>query len=811
MKQVYAEVAVKAPLDRTFTYAVPPDLAPMAVVGKRCLASFGRRTLAGFIVSIGHTPPAGVDAAKIKPIIDVIDPLPLFDHARLGFYKWLASYYFAPIGEAFGLICPAPVDVKSRKAVCATPAGILAAARANGLAREVLLAAQPRSTLSALLRRFKGRSVYATVERLRGDGLLAVEESQKSGAKAAFERYVKAASPDAGALDKLTKKSPVQARVLIYLIDNGETSVAVLKDVFASAAPALKALEAKGLVTFREERLMRDPLAELVPKDASFAPNAEQAAAIDAVKAALNKGGYNPFLLYGVTGSGKTLVYLHCLEEAVRLGKKAVFLTPEIALTPWPAAYLAARFPGRVAVAHSGLASGERMDEWERILSGKVDIVVGARSALFTPLPDLGVIIVDEEHETSYKQEDGVRYHARDAALMLGKSLGITVVLGSATPSVETFHNAKTGRLTPLYLRKRVEERPLPAIEVVDMKGGAKSAALGDRLKGALGAALASGAQALLFLNRRGFSNFIICKDCGNTFQCVNCSVTMTMHKRAGELRCHYCDLAMPLPDECPVCKGSRLVQPGLGTERVEEEIRTLFPDARIGRMDRDTTRQRGSAKAIIDAVEAKRIDCLIGTQMVSKGHHFPGITLVGVISGDTSLNMPDFRAAERTFQVITQAAGRAGRGADPGTVIIQTLNPGHYCFTRARTHDYDGFFEDEIAERRDAVYPPFARLCSIRLEGVKEERVMRAADGLRVAAERLLAKAGAGIRFLGPAPAPLHRLKGRYRHQMLVKAVGRQNLGPMRAFVTGLKAAFEAGANNGVALVIDMDPAAIM
>jgi len=554
---------------------------------------------------------------------------------------------------------------------------------------------------------------------------------------------------------------------------------------------------------------MRDPLAGLAPRQARHEPNSEQKAAIDAITVAFKQGGYAPFLLYGVTGSGKTLVYLNALEEAVKAGKKALFLTPEIALTPWPAAYLAGRFPGRVAVAHSGLKPGERLDEWERVLSGSVDIVVGARSALFTPLDNVGMIIVDEEHETSYKQDDGVRYNARDAALMLGKMLGITVVLGSATPSVETFYNAKIGMLTPLYLRRRVEERPMPAVEILDMKTESREIISGQ-LKGLIGDTIGKGRQSLLLLNRRGFSNFIICRDCGNTFQCRNCSVTMTMHKGVGLLRCHYCDVSMPMPTVCPRCKGMRLVQPGLGTERLEEEVKALWPDVSVGRMDRDTTRVRGSAQAIMDAVEGNRIDCLVGTQMVSKGHHFPGITLVGVISGDTSLNMPDFRAAERTFQLITQAAGRAGRGADPGRVIIQTLNPKHYCFTCASKNDYEGFFDEELKGREDAVYPPFSRLCSLRVEGIKEAAVVAAADELRSVAGRLLAK-GAGLNVLGPAPAPLARLKGRYRHQMLIKAAGRTNLKAMLTLVGGIKDAFYARRYPGLSLIIDMDPSAIM
>ncbi|MBI5885748.1 MAG: primosomal protein N' [Deltaproteobacteria bacterium] len=651
MKGVFADVAVPVPLDKTFTYSVPPELSPDVAIGKRVLVPFGRRRLAGYIMALHHEPSG--ELKKILPIADIIDPAPLFDAAIAGFYRWLASYYFAPIGSAVDLICPAPAAVKSRRRVRITQSGADALGGISGLGAQILEAAATGITVSALVKRFKAKAVYATLERLKREGLIMEDEAARSGAVAAFEEYLMVTPEGMDAIERLAARAPVQARILESLNASGEITATRLRQAIGEVSAPLKSLVKKGLVTSRKNRVMRDPLAGLAPRHALHEPNSEQKAAIEAITASFNKGGYAPFLLYGVTGSGKTLVYLNALEEVVRAGKKAIFLTAEIALTPWPAAYLAARFPGRVAVVHSGLSSGERLDEWERILSGKVDIVVGARSALFTPLANLGMIIVDEEHETSYKQDDGVRYNARDASLMLAKTLGITIVLGSATPSVETFYNARAGMLTQLNLRKRVEERPLPAVEILDMKTEAREM-ISNRLKSLLAETFANGAQALLLLNRRGFSNFIICRDCGNSFKCRNCSVTMTMHKAAGRLKCHYCDLSMPMPAVCPLCKSSRLVQPGLGTERLEEEVRALCPDALVGRMDRDTTRRKGSAKAIIDAVEAGRIDCLVGTQMVSKGHHFPGITLVGVLSGDTSLNMPDFRAAERTFQLIT-------------------------------------------------------------------------------------------------------------------------------------------------------------
>jgi primosomal protein N' (replication factor Y) len=418
-------------------------------------------------------------------------------------------------------------------------------------------------------------------------------------------------------------------------------------------------------------------------------------------------------------------------------------------------------------------------------------------------LKGLGLIVVDEEHETSYKQEEGVRYNARDAALMLGKSLGITVVLGSATPSVETFYNTKLGKITPLYLRKRVRGLKLPPIEIFDMKGE-KGKVISESLKHLIAESLKEGHQVLLFLNRRGFSSFLACRDCGHIPECLNCSVTLTMHKGTRVLKCHYCDLKVALPDKCPGCGGYNLVDPGIGTEKAEEEIRRDFPSSRVGRMDRDTTRKKGSSRRIIDAFEEGLIDILVGTQMVSKGHHFPGIALVGVLSGDTSLNIPDFRSSERTFQLIAQAGGRAGRGHAPSKVLIQTLNPGHFCFKKAADHDYEGFFAEELETRREADYPPFVRLCCMRVEGAKEEGVVRAAGALREIADRRLKRVKGGISILGPAPALLKKLKGRYRWQLLIKGRDPKTL---NGFLRELKKGFHERRFKAVSLTIDMDP----
>jgi len=803
-KPVFAEVAVEAPVDGTFTYSVPHELAGEVALGRRLLVPFGRRSITGYCLGLTGEP----GPFDVRPVTDVLDPVPLFDERMLGFYRWLSSYYFAPLGEVLSMIRPAGASVRSRRRIAITEAGRAALDGSDGLEREILRAAVKGATLDGLARRMKGRPLYGTVGRLRERGLIVEETLLKTGASEKTARFVRAVG-DTGAEEAegaYFRRSPVGRQVYRHLLERGETSLSDLASLYGGAARIVTRLADKGLVEITERRVLRDPMSGLSPRALPHEPNPEQRAAIDAILEAFGKGTYSPFLLYGVTGSGKTLVYLKVLEEVVRSGKKAIFLAPEIALTPWPAAYLTERFPGRVALAHSGLSEGERYDEWRRIIEGEADIVVGARSALFSPLKDLGLIIVDEEHETSYKQEEGARYNARDAAIALARHLGITVVLGSATPSVETFYNSRQGKLVPLVLENRVMERRLPAVELADMRGR-KNEVLGRELAGLLGEVLAEGNQALLFLNRRGFSSFLICRDCGHTARCVNCSVTLTAHKSSRLLQCHYCDLSAPIPDECPSCSGANLGTPGLGTEKVEEEVRALFPDVKVARMDRDTTRKKGSVRKILDAVEAREVGVLIGTQMVSKGHDFPGVTLVGVISGDTSLNIPDFRSAERTFQLITQAAGRAGRGEAPGRVIVQTLNPGHYCFTSAARHDYEAFFAEEIELRRELAYPPFSRLCCLRVAGPTDEAAARAAGALHDMAEILLkrqGRSGAGITLLGPAPALLAKLKGRYRWNLLVKGGDVKTLHPL---VAALKRGFEARKPAKISLSVDMDP----
>ncbi len=759
--KTFIDVAVELPVDRIFTYNVPDALSSQVEIGKRVLVPFGKRVVTGFCLGFRESP----EMKGIKDILDVLDEEPIFDEKRLSFFQWMASYYFAPVGAVLSLICPAGLNIKSRRYFFRIEQGKIT--DVSGLDKEILevITKKHGIPLTSLLKIFKGKSIYSAINRLKHTGLIREE------------------------------------------------------------------LKIKGRVRERKDKKIRDPLEDIIPQAILHKPAHEQVLALDAISQGLKSKVFSPFLLYGVTGSGKTLVYLKALEQAVRLGKQAIFLVPEISLTPWPVKYVTAMLPGRVAVLHSGLSDGERYDEWKRIRDGEADVVVGARSAIFAPLKNLGLIIVDEEHEPSYKQEDGVRYNARDLSLMMGKMLNLTVILGSATPSVETFYNAKAGKITPLHLTRRVEDRPMPKIEVVDMKDRTQGPApasskqgswvrgqvnkkeiISDKLKNLMIENHSLGYQTILFLNRRGFSNFLICNDCGHSFKCLNCSVSLTMHKRAGLLKCHYCDMSMSIPDSCPKCHGYEIKPIGIGTEQLEVEARAILKKARVARMDKDTTTKKRSHQKILDAVDMGDVDVLVGTQMVAKGHHFPYVTLVGIISADTSINIPDFRSSERTFQLITQAGGRAGRGNIPGKVVIQTLNPDHFCLKPATQQNYEEFFREELNNRKELFYPPFSRLAIIRFDGNKEEDVAAFAKKTKELANSLLnppypsltKRGGGDVAVLGPTPAILSKLKGKYRWQMLLKGKSAKSL---HEFIKNLLTGLEKKSRDRVKLAVDVDP----
>ncbi|MEA3471288.1 MAG: primosomal protein N', partial [Thermodesulfobacteriota bacterium] len=513
---------------------------------------------------------------------------------------------------------------------------------------------------------------------------------------------------------------------------------------------------------------------------------------------------YRSYLLHGVTGSGKTEVYLRAIEKVLDLKGSAIFLVPEIALTPQLISRIKEKFDEDIiAILHSGIGKSSKYDEWRRVQSGDARIIIGARSAIFAPAKNLRLIIVDEEHDASYKQDERLTYNARDLAMVKARLSSATVILGSATPGLQTYFNIREKDIKYLSLTKRVVDRPLPEIEIIDMKGEREErgnlSVLSRRLKGAICDTLESKKQALLFLNRRGFNTFLFCADCGHIFKCLNCSVSMTHHASEGMLRCHYCDYAVKAPPICPSCGGSKIRSHGVGTEKLQEEIETLFPQARVERMDSDSMSKRGAYERILRELDRGTIDILVGTQMIAKGHDFPNVTLVGVVSADTSLNIPDFGASERTFQIITQVSGRGGRGDFPGRVIIQTLNPEQYAITYARDHNYLGFYNEEILTRRELSYPPFSRMVKFRISSTKEDSVKECAELLGDIARKITQNHN--IDVMGPAEAPIAKIKGRYRWHMLLRGKDVKRLHALSGKI------LERLGKSGADIRLDVDP----
>ncbi len=596
--------------------------------------------------------------------------------------------------------------------------------------------------------------------------------------------------------------------VFARIARSGEILVSQLRHELGDIAPQLRSLEARGAIRLESRRVFRTPHGAFV--DTGEATSADpptltssQQRVVDAVEAQIGHG-YTGFLLHGVTGSGKTEVYLRLIERVINDGGGALVLVPEIALTPQLVGRFRKRFGERIALLHSALSDGERLDQWEQVRRGRLSIVVGARSAVFAPVRRLGLIVVDEEHEPSYKQEDQLRYNARDVAIVRARQCGAIALLGSATPSLESLYNTRRGKLKLLQMPERVQRRPMPEVSLIDLRSVATvdpARVLSEPLLQALERTLANGEQSLLFLNRRGFSNFLLCRQCGHIPECPHCSISLTYHQKRRQLVCHYCDHHRPLPTQCPKCS-STLIQPiGVGTEQVEAALAQLLPKARLARMDRDTTRGADLSR-LLRAMWAREIDVLIGTQMIAKGHDFPGVTFVGVLLADQGLKFPDFRAAERTFQLLTQVAGRAGRGERPGRVLIQTFDPSHYSLRHAKHHDFDSFVDDELARRRERGYPPFLYLALIRVSATDAGAASTAAE--RAARTLLDADTPGALSVLGPSPAPLERIKGRVRWHVLVRSPSRTALHEALRVLRDDLAQHRGGTTN---VVIDVDP----
>ena len=628
-----------------------------------------------------------------------------------------------------------------------------------------------------------------------------------AGKKMGLERWVSLPS----GVTPSRRLSPKAKLIIDYLAKTGTCPVSELAGAIPRPLDVLRRLVKSGLVCQEEkprrfEELFQFPVQD---QETPLALSLDQNRACQDINAALRQNHFTPFLLHGVTASGKTEVYLQAAQTALGLGKGVLVLLPEIALTDPVGQAFRQRFGPRVALLHSGLTPGARLDQWRRLAQGEMDIVVGARSAVFAPVANLGLIVVDEEHDPAYKNEGGLPYHARDAALYRGQLTNAAVVLGSATPAITTFYRAQSGKYQYLSLPQRVTPQALPQIHLINLaehREPRRLPIISTPLRLALAKTLERGEQSLLFLNRRGYANVYFCLFCGHILQCRSCSVTLTLHRQEERLRCHYCGYQEPIPALCPECQSAALKQYGLGTERLEKEVKVLFPKARVGRLDRDTASHRGKSSEILNDVKEQRLDILIGTQMITKGHDFPQVTLVGVVAADLSLFFPEYHAGERTFQLLTQVAGRAGRGDSPGQVYIQTFHPEHCALTSTQNHDYQAFYQSELHSRQLLGYPPFTRLALLTIQGKNAGKVDRAAAGTVRELEQAIKLNNwqTYVRTLGPAPAPRSRLKDYYRWHILLKSYGRQ---PLAQVLQNVRAAFGKKWGSGVALLVDVDP----
>lgn len=805
---LYIEVAIPLPISDTFTYSVPSPLEKGIQVGKRVLVPFKNRKVTGYVLEKRtHT---GV--TEIKEILEVIDPEPLFHPEMVSFFKWISHYYLCPIGQVIHSALPSGIEpIRIRNARLTT----------QGL--DLLGRLGPHAPAYSILEWIKenpGKALkysYSQLKPLIDKGWIQVEERLRKGRAILLRRRFVKIKDGIGSWEELQKRiggarAKNEEEFLRTVLKKGPIMRSELTRLFSNASYLIQKWVKKDILELFEGPVLRNPLGGLeLPSSIPEKLFPQQSSALAELEAHLDKGGFLPCLLYGVTGSGKTEVYFRAIEMALDKGMGAIFMAPEIALASYLAGLFKARFDGEIALYHSGLSEGERYEQWIRMARGEVMVVFGARSAVFAPLPRLGLIIVDEEHDPSYKQDVSPRYHGRDAAVMRGRLQGAVVLLGSGTPSVQSFHNAKEGRYGLIEMPYRIEQRPFPRVEVVDMKevyDPSTGGILTPKLVEAMAQSLDDGGQCILFLNRRGFHRMVLCCSCGEALRCPNCDVALVHHRHEDELRCHYCGYGMPSVEQCPGCKSMALKAFGFGTQRLEEEVRKLFPTATIQRMDADITGRKRLAYNTIRSFGNREIDILLGTQMITKGYDFPGVTLVGVVAADLSLCFPDFRAAERTFQLLSQVAGRAGRGDKKGRVIIQTFNPQHYAIVSAIAYDYEGFYEKERALREQLGYPPFTYLICVRVQGNLKERTEEAAQDLAARLSKTLSSwptKGPDLKVLGPAKAPISKLRGKYRWQILLKAsqpaLGQYLLREVERITRrGLK-------YKGVAVIFDVDP----
>ncbi len=816
----YVDVAVPLPVSQLYTYRVPQDVQSDIAVGKRVLVPFGRKYITGYIVSTSDS----TDLEQVKDIVDLLDGSPIVSESVLRLTKWIATYYFCSWGIAIKSALPAGIDSVHSLQIRLAASPPRAETQdlfhtelqpvTGTVQKKILAVLQQHSpiTLQDLQKKIGKKSLHSSLYSLERQGFILLENIIKSAkTRTKTLQHIVLAMPEAEQADmeRLEKRAPKQAAVLKMLEDlfpNDTTVVELRQRIRFDPRSVIKALLQKGYVQVYAKEIQRKPMGYFAyQKTAHLALTSQQQVVLDHIKSAIDSGNFTPILLHGVTGSGKTEVYMQAIAYLLSHKRRAIVLVPEISLTPLLTSRFLSRFEDNVAVLHSGLSAGERYDEWQRIRRGEVDVVIGARSAIFAPLDHLGVIVVDEEHEMSYKQDSDPRYHARDTAVMRARFENVPVILGSATPSLESYYNAQHQKYHLLTIDERVDERPLPDVKIIDKRKSDNRHLFSNELEHAIRETFLRNEQVLLFLNLRGFANFYLCKECGFVYECPRCNVTLTYHAGAHRLQCHYCDFSRVPPTRCEQCNSPEVQYRGIGTERIEQEIQLIFPHAVVARMDRDAVAGKDAHYKILNRFNQGDIDILIGTQMIAKGHDFQNVTLVGVIAAEIGLNLPDFRASERTFQILTQVAGRTGRGQLGGQVIIQTFMPSHYAILAAQHHDYLAFYGREISFREQLRYPPFSRVINLLFQGEDEDFTQIIAQTAAQFLRDTEFYRQRHVSILGPTPAALTRLRNKFRYQVLLKSAHSMQ---MRKFVKEYLEYFRQATHlKDVQIIVDIDP----
>ncbi len=785
-KKKYAEIVIdntSLHTDKLYTYIIPEKLIKQAKVGIRVFIPFGfsNKPVEGLIISIKEN--SNLELNKLKQITCVIDEQPILSQSLIKLGLWMKEKYLSQYIEVFRTIIPSGLSNKIKKYIKLNYEykNHMINNITSSNQKEIIkfLLEHGEVELSKLKNVLEINNIYSSIKSLEKKQIIQIIQRIDKGINRKYEKFVYRSKSSAvlqNVTISLDKRAYKQKEILEFLINIDKIRLKDLMISTNSSLSSIKSLQKKGYIKIKDEEIKRNPISKKITQNNKLKLNGEQNKCFNTIIKCINNNESYKFLIHGITGSGKTEIYLQLIEKMLNLKKQSIVLVPEISLTPQTIERFAGRFGNKVAVLHSRLSLGERYDEWRKIKEGKVDIVVGARSAIFAPFTNLGLIIIDEEHENSYKSNMNPKYTTYEVAEMRCKIEGANLVLGSATPSVETYYKATNEDLKLLQLTKRVNNRNMPQVKIVDMKEELKNgnkSILSKQLYMEIKENLIKKKQTILFINRRGFSTFVSCRRCGYVVKCKKCDISLTYHRNSNILRCHYCGMAMKVPNVCPECGSKYIKYFGTGTQKVEEIVKKLFPEANIARMDLDTTSKKGSHEEILNKVKHGQIDILIGTQMITKGLDFPNVTLVGILAADLTLNLPDFRASERTFQLITQVSGRAGRGDFKGKVILQTYEPYHYSIQYAKNHDYKGFYNSEIMLRQEFEYPPFSNIISILLSSESEKKLVKVST---IVFKDILFNIKKDIsnfddnKLLGPNQAPIKKIKGNYRWQILIK-----------------------------------------